>query len=161
MNKKEVLFATLLLGMMIFVVGLSIQMTRFREAVRKEVKVIHMTMSSIQKDIDLLKECLHVQTVDVTAYPPLEKYTDSTPWITAFSTRVRPGVVAVSRDLIEKHNMTKGQPVKLLGYDEQSSLIFEDVMGEKARDSVDIWMPTEKECRQFGRRKMLMVIAKQ
>lgn len=83
--------------------------------------------------------------VIVTAYSSTPDQTDSTPFITASGRRVRPGIVAVSRDL--KGILSFGQIVYLegLGY-----FVVEDVMHERWTNRVDIWFPTRMEALHFG-----------
>ena len=41
---------------------------------------------------------------------------------------------------------------------EGREFVVEDRMGRAYPDGWDIWMPTEKECRQFGRKKLMITI---
>ncbi|MEW6443727.1 MAG: hypothetical protein AB1640_22525 [bacterium] len=75
--------------------------------------------------------------VTVTCYRSRVEETDSTPNITAFNWRTGPGLIAVSRDLLEK-GFVPGQKVYLEGYG-----VFEvgDVMNKRFKRRVDIWVP--------------------
>ncbi|UQN06414.1 3D domain-containing protein [Deinococcus sp. QL22] len=97
--------------------------------------------------------------VRATAYNSLAGQTDSTPFITATGTRTRPGVVALSRDLLRSfpygskimledmsgryNNMLRGRV-----------FVVEDTMAARKTNSLDIWMGTRSEAIQFGARTL-------
>jgi|18_taG_2_1085343.scaffolds.fasta_scaffold54958_1 3D (Asp-Asp-Asp) domain-containing protein len=102
--------------------------------------------------LDKQKE--NIVPVEVTAYPPLEKYTDDTPTITASNNEVRSGIVAVSRDLKKDYGITFGDTVTLcLEFD------VEDLMGPRITGySVDVFLWSEKDALHFGRRAGRLII---
>ena len=75
--------------------------------------------------------------VTVTTYNSTQKQTDSTPNITAFNKKVKPGTVAVSRDLLSK-GFLPGSKIYLEGY---GMYTVADVMGRRHKESIDIWLP--------------------
>lgn len=91
----------------------------------------------------------------VTGYSGDEGETDDTPHLTATNTTTRPGVIALSRDLIRAFNPTApfrfGDKVHIEGIGE---FIVEDTMAERWNKRADIWFPTSDEALQWGRRKL-------
>ncbi|MCG8530240.1 MAG: 3D domain-containing protein [Desulfovibrionales bacterium] len=90
------------------------------------------------------------RVVKVTAYSPRVQETDSTPFITASNTKVRPGIVAVSRDLFDKGWVFgKKIYIKSLGV-----FTIEDLMAKRKNNQVDIFMPKTARALAFGRRNL-------
>lgn len=75
--------------------------------------------------------------VRLTCYMSEERQTDSTPWTTAINTACRPGIVAVSRDLLEE-GWGFGRRVWIEGH---GVYVIEDVMNARWKKSIDIWVP--------------------
>jgi 3D (Asp-Asp-Asp) domain-containing protein len=92
--------------------------------------------------------------VVVTGYSLGPGETDDSPYLTALSTPTRPGVIALSRDLIRAFNPTApfrfGDRVHLEGVGE---FIVEDTMAERWNLRADIWFPTPDEAMEWGKRK--------
>ena len=91
--------------------------------------------------------------VKATAYNSLANQTDSTPHITATGTRTRPGVIALSRDLLRVFPYgTRVTLQDLSGRYNFSGRVFivEDTMHVRKTNQVDIWMPTYNEAIRFG-----------
>ena len=99
--------------------------------------------------------------VTVTAYSSTPDQTDATPFVTASGRRVRPGIVAVSRDL-EARGLTFGTRLvitdvggpgcgavaqELVG----KTLEVDDRMHRRKRRQLDVWMPSRAEALRFGR----------
>jgi len=93
------------------------------------------------------------KTVEVTCYTSREQETDSTPHITASNEHVRPGGVAVSRDLLEQLGGF-GSEVVLQGY---GTFEVTDVMNKRFTNSVDIWCGDLEAARLHGRREAVMM----
>ncbi|WP_318835878.1 3D domain-containing protein [Deinococcus wulumuqiensis] len=88
-----------------------------------------------------------------TAYNSLPNQTDSTPHITATGTRTRPGVIAMSRDMLKLFPYgTRVSIQDLSGRYNFSGRVFivEDTMHARKTNQVDIWMPTYREAINFG-----------
>jgi 3D (Asp-Asp-Asp) domain-containing protein len=89
--------------------------------------------------------------VTVTAYSSTTDQTDSTPFVTASNTRVRRGIIALSRDLLRE--FTPGAP---FGYGDQVELegqgrfVVEDTMHPRFDKRVDIWFPNRAAARRWG-----------
>lgn len=97
--------------------------------------------------------------VRATAYNSMPGQTDSTPFITATGTRVRPGVVALSRDLLRLFPYGTRITIEDLSGRYNSLLrgrvfVVEDTMAARKTGSIDIWMPTLNQALQFGARQV-------
>jgi hypothetical protein len=90
-----------------------------------------------------------IHDVYITAYPPLAKYTDSRPWEMASGKRVYAGAAALSRDLEHKYNKKFGDSIMVPGV---GRVIFEDRSAPWVRNTVDILMFSEQECKRFGKK---------
>lgn len=99
--------------------------------------------------------------VNGSAYNSLRNQTDSTPNITATGTRTRPGVIAVSRDLLRSYpygtRITLSDPTGKMNHLLKGRVfIVEDTMNKSRYNSVDIWMSSYNSAIQFGRRTLIM-----
>lgn len=95
--------------------------------------------------------------VVVTAYNPVASQTDSTPEITASNKRVRPGMVALSRDLEEEFGFKFGDPVFIVGL---GFFVFEDRMHKRWARRVDILMPSRRDAKKFGVKYSFLLVGK-
>ncbi|WP_102125007.1 3D domain-containing protein [Deinococcus planocerae] len=94
-----------------------------------------------------------------TAYNSTPGQTDSTPFITATGTRVRSGVVALSRDLLRVFPYGSKVTVEDLSGRTGSLLrgqVFsvEDTMAARKTNSIDIWMASRSQAIRFGARQV-------
>lgn len=78
--------------------------------------------------------------VIVTAYSSRPEETDSTPFETAFLTMVKPGIIAVSRDLFLA-GWTPGKKVYIY---QLGVYTIEDLMHERKTEQIDIYEPDTK-----------------
>ena len=89
--------------------------------------------------------------VVVTGYSSTPGQTDSTPFVTAFNTRVRPGVLALSRDLLREFTpgapFSYGDKVELRGV---GIFMVEDTMNSRFTKRVDIWFSNRSAARRWG-----------
>jgi len=91
--------------------------------------------------------------VTITAYTSEPAYTDDEPFVTATGRMVRPGTLALSRDLLR--TFTPGAPfdfgdrVRLSRFGE---FVVDDTMNPRWSHRVDIWLPTVAEAQEFGKR---------
>lgn len=97
--------------------------------------------------------------VRATAYNSLPGQTDSSPFVTATGTRVRPGVVALSRDLLRTFPYGSKIMLEDMSGRYNSMLkgrifIVEDTMAARKTNSLDIWMGTRSEAIRFGARTL-------
>ncbi|WP_261663544.1 3D domain-containing protein [Deinococcus sp. Marseille-Q6407] len=93
-----------------------------------------------------------------TAYNSLSAQTDSSPHITATGTRTRPGVVALSRDMLRIFPYgTRLRIQDLSGnhpYANGRIFIVEDTMHARKSRQIDVWMPTRSQAMQWGVRSV-------
>jgi len=91
-------------------------------------------------------EKMRIKEVTVTAYSPTVNQCDSNPQVTASMVKVRPGIVAVSRDLFDQ-GWVFGKKVYVKGHG-----IFEiaDLMNKRHTQRLDIFFPDTEEARRFG-----------
>ena len=95
--------------------------------------------------------------VTVTAYSSTPGQTDSTPFITASNTRVREGIIAVSRDLLLR--FTPGAPLHygdLVELEGVGVFRVEDTMNPRYKKRVDIWFPDFRSARNWGVRRAVL-----
>lgn len=86
-------------------------------------------------------------TVTVTAYEPKTSQTDSTPHLTCLNKPVKPGTIAVSRDLLSRFYF--GEDVYLEGLGVYK---IADVMHPRWRKRVDVVCFSTGEVRRIGKR---------
>jgi 3D (Asp-Asp-Asp) domain-containing protein len=97
------------------------------------------------------------QEIVVTGYASAPAETDSTPSVTASMTRVRPGCLALSRDLLR--TFTRNAPfdfgdwVVLPGV---GIFIVQDTMHERWERRGDIWFPDRPSALRWGTRRVLV-----
>jgi 3D (Asp-Asp-Asp) domain-containing protein len=89
--------------------------------------------------------------VTVTCYTSRPEETDDTPWTTSSNTNVRPGIIAVSRDL---YPLLIGKTVILEGY---GTFKVRDKMNARYANSVDIWCGDLEAAKRHGRRATKMI----
>ncbi len=89
--------------------------------------------------------------VTVTGYSSTADQTDDTPFTTAANTRVRSGVIALSRDLLRE--FTPGAPFAfgdLLEIEGVGVFRVEDTMALRFRHRADIWFSTRTAAQRWG-----------
>ena len=72
---------------------------------------------------------------------------------TAIGTRIRPGIVAVSRDLL-KSGWNYGDKVHIEGL---GVFTIEDTMHQRHRRTIDVAVPDRKEAAKIGKRRAIVV----
>lgn len=96
--------------------------------------------------------------VHATAYNSEAGQTDATPFITATGTRTRPGVLAVSRDLLRV--FPYGTRVRLDDLSGNSpwlsgrTFVVEDTMNARFTNRIDLWMGSRSEALSWGGRSV-------
>ncbi|MFC5847441.1 3D domain-containing protein [Deinococcus petrolearius] len=111
----------------------------------------------IQETLAVTQRAGRSAVARATAYNSLAGQTDSTPHITATGTRTRPGVVALSRDLLRTFPYgTRVTLQDLSGRYNFGSRVFivEDTMAARKTSSIDIWMGSYSEAIRFGARQV-------
>jgi 3D (Asp-Asp-Asp) domain-containing protein len=117
-----------------------LDLTRYRADASKRALALTQALQA------KLMENKQVRTVTVTAYNPSEDQCDADPYVAASMRRVRPGTVAVSRDLFDQ-GWVFGKKIRIEGLG-----IFEinDLMNKRFTDRVDVFMWDEAEAVRFG-----------
>ncbi len=96
-------------------------------------------------------------TVSVSAYTSRACETDDTPFITAANTSTRPGVLALSRDLLKRY--TPGAPFDfgdVVHINGLGDFVVEDSMHGRWQHRADIWFESVGDAREFGRRAAVL-----
>jgi 3D (Asp-Asp-Asp) domain-containing protein len=103
----------------------------------------------------LLNVSINVQAeeikVSVTAYTMKECYQNKGK--TASGEQVRPGIVAVSRDL-EKQGLKLGTKIKING---MGTFVVKDRTSRRNRSNIDIFMNSHAKAMRFGRQKYTLL----
>lgn len=101
------------------------------------------------------KERSNSLKVTATAYNSLPSQTDGTPDIAAWGDRLRPGMkaIAVSKDLLKQHGLSRGDKVRISGLDGEYVVL--DKMHSRWRKKIDIFMGKDRRAaKKWGRRKV-------
>lgn len=105
------------------------------------------------------KEFIHlndakIKDLTITAYSPTTEECGEDPFTTASMRTVRPGFVAVSRDLFEQ-GWKFGKKVYVKGHG-----VFEiaDLMGKRHTKRLDIFIPDTKEALRFGKKQLTVAL---
>lgn len=67
------------------------------------------------------------------------------------------GVIALSRDIVKKHNLKFGDVVVV---HDVGTFVFKDLMPPKWKMRVDVYVPSRKDALKFGIKKKELIIAK-
>lgn len=94
---------------------------------------------------------IHPVQVWVTGYSSAPWQTDETPFITASGSYVRNGIAAANF-------LPFGTKFRLPEFFGDQIFVVEDRMHERYKKYVDIWFSTEKEAKNFGKRRSLIEI---
>lgn len=161
---KNCIYLILSLAAATFLIQQQREVRQLRQLIDSQNQSIHamqvvLRNNSVQAELALelgrrTRQSLHdsraKRIVKVTAYSPRSSETDSTPFITAYNTKVRPGIIAVSRDLFAK-GWTFGRKVyiKSLGV-----FTIEDLMARRKKNQVDIFIPETTKALSFGKKNL-------
>jgi 3D (Asp-Asp-Asp) domain-containing protein len=88
--------------------------------------------------------------VRVTAYNAVPEQTDDTPNICAWGDEIRPGIIAISRDL-EQVGLTRGKKVHIEGI---GMAVVLDRMHDRKRNQIDIYMKRYEDAVRFGAKEL-------
>lgn len=97
------------------------------------------------------RQAKNIIHLPVTAYNSEEAQTDDTPFITAFGTTVRDGIVATNF-------LPKGTMIRFPEEFGDKIFVVEDRMNARYTYKVDIWMADKQEAIQFGAKYLKMEI---
>lgn len=90
------------------------------------------------------------RVVMVTAYNAVPEQTDSSPEICAWGDKIRPGIIAISRDL-ERRGLTRGKEVHIEGI---GRVVVMDRMHHRKRNQIDLYMVNHEDALAFGTREL-------
>lgn len=161
---KNCIYLFLFLTLGVFLIEHQREIRHLRESIESQNHEIHTLQVVLRNTSSQSKLALEIghrtqqslhdsrskRIVKVTAYSARSIETDSTPFITAYNTKVRPGIIAVSRDLFAK-GWTFGKKVyiKSLGV-----FTIEDLMAKRKRNQIDVFIPQTTKALSFGRRNL-------
>jgi len=171
MNMKSLLITSaILLGIFGTSLGLSSLVIQYQHHKKNlvESEEVYTLLNERSRRIDILKHMveelekntqrlmsLQAKYVTVTCYNSVKSQTDSTPLLTAINSKIGPGQVAVSSDLLSK-NFTFGRTIWIEGF---GVYVITDVMNKRFRNSIDIWVP--KDSKIFKHENILAVLLEQ
>lgn len=139
MTWKDVIIVTVVSSLF---TGTTLVMANIQHKERQEAS------QRIQMEDIMCKNC--ARYVDCTAYTASEDETDSDPTITASMTKVRPGIIAVSRDLFDQ-GFVFGKKVYIEGLGIYTVM---DLMNKKYINRIDVFLGNKKEAFSFGAKKV-------
>ena len=93
-------------------------------------------------------------TVTVTAYSSARRETDDTPKITANGTLAKDGIIAANF-------LPFGTKVKIPELFGEKTFVVADRMHPRKKFCVDVWMPSSKNAKKFGRHEAITLIVSQ
>lgn len=96
--------------------------------------------------------------VTVGAYSPRRKETQGNPRDTASGAQVRPGIVALSRDVERALGVAFGDAVVVEGV---GTFVFHDRMAAHKKRRVDIFMESTEAAREFGEQRTYIAVARE
>ncbi len=102
------------------------------------------------------KQCIESIYVTVVSYSNVPSQTSSNPDITAFNYKLRPGMIAVSRDLLDM-GFIPGRKVWLEGI---GVYTIGDVMNARFKLTVDVFIPKESKQKHFKHENVRMVMVR-
>ena len=129
--------------------------SRIIAELQRGVEKLERSLDEALEQAHFLERTLLLVPVVVTAYNPLESQTDSTLHLTASNKPVRPGIVALSRDLEKELGFKFGDTVVIQGH---GSFVFEYRMHKRWRRRVDILMFSREDAREFGRQHSYLIV---
>jgi 3D (Asp-Asp-Asp) domain-containing protein len=115
---------------------------------------IEKTMATHTSAADYPDPLLVGIPVTMTSYSSTVGQTDEDPFTTACGTTPRPGIIALSRDLLREY--TPGAPFRYgdrVFIDGHGEFIVEDTMHPRWTRRVDLWAQNDVDAMHFGRRR--------
>ena len=122
-----------------------------KKAIKKPVKVVAKAPQSTAVSSVTGATGVSSRWVTVTAYSSTVDQCDASPFITASGTHVRDGVIATNL-------LAFGTKVMFPGMYGDKVFTVEDRMSPKFSNRADIWFSTREQAKQFGVRKLEMVV---
>ena len=157
MKKLIMVIYCILIGVGMLI-GLSIANTTEQKKYIEIISELTKTIDSLNDKNNHLFKLLEekkVITATITAYSPHVNQTDDSPYTTAFLKSVKPGIVAVSRPIIQKMGWAPGQKIYIegIGIKEIGDLMNKRFTGFR----VDVFMWQKKDAIKFGIKKNVHV----
>jgi 3D (Asp-Asp-Asp) domain-containing protein len=115
-------------------------------------RAIDEESSSVSRGVFGTQEKKRTIIVSATAYNADPRQTDSTPTICAWGDKIRPGTIAVSRDL-ERMGLTRGKEVHVEGI---GWLTVLDRMHQRKSNQIDIFMENYEDAVLFGTQRVTL-----
>lgn len=103
------------------------------------------------EELRQLKERARASFHVVTAYSSTIRETDNNPFVTASGTHVREGIVAAN-------TLPFGSKILIPAIFGDKVFTVEDRMASKNHHKIDVWFPSTHEARQFGVKKLKILI---
>lgn len=121
-------------------------------AYQKSSQLFKATTDNLYTDLKIEKSAVRYTTViTVTAYSSTVDQCDDTPFITANGTHVRDGIIAAN-------SLAFGTKVQFPDVFGDKIFVVEDRMNARYSDRADIWFETREEAKQFGIKKLRMIV---
>ena len=123
--------------------------TRFLAVVALTIGMVGTASAGKERSNNLL--------VTATAYNSVPSQTDGNPNLAAWGDRLRPGMkaIAISRDLLTQHGLTRFDKVKINGL--AGEYLVLDKMHSRWRKKIDIYMGNDSHAaRRWGRRPVII-----
>ena len=114
--------------------------------VQPEVKPVEKKKPSKKKKTKVTR------VVRATAYNADPAQTDDTPDVCAWGDKIRPGIIAISRDL-EKSGLTRGKEVHIEGI---GKVVVMDRMHYRKRNQIDLYMENYRDAVEFGVKELVI-----
>lgn len=123
-------------------------------AAKTPVEIKNASVNSFDKlrvDGEQSRTIKNVMTVLATAYSSTPDQTDSSPFITAWNTRVRDGIVAANF-------LPFGTKIKIPDIYGDKIFVVEDRMNRRYWHVVDVWFPDRASAKEFGVKRVTIQI---
>lgn len=109
-------------------------------------RIIELSKADVDKKHTPNLKIQEVCKAEVTAYSAQKKQTDGDPHITASTKHIKPGYIAVSRDLF-KRGWTFGKKVYVEG---EGVFEIQDLMHSRFKKRLDIYFVKNQDAKEFG-----------
>ena len=93
--------------------------------------------------------------LQVTSYRSVPAQTDASPHHTSINWQTNPAVVAISQDMLKSGEVSYGDVLYVPGY---GARIVSDVMNERHKRAIDLWVATEREEAAVGTRRITVYV---
>lgn len=108
----------------------------------------------INTEVEILNNKIVAKKLTVTAYSATKKECDSDPKITASMSKVKPGTIAVSRDLFEQ-GWVFGKKVYI---ENHGIYTINDLMNKKHSERIDVFIGHKKKANSFGKKELIVAL---